>query len=158
MACSPNDLKFAEYPIEITHIENPHLFWFKHSKVSNESLNKLQKDLLEFASRYNRSEWNEAQIKIGQMIVMSVDEWRIFVRGQVENIKGSVAEIWCLDHACVVKARINSDVIPLDDDHLVNFPITNVHIGGLSGVVPADIVSFSFSKVNSLTILFFLQI
>lgn len=138
--------------IQIVQVDNPHKFWYKNCNdlVENQRLEELEDNLKNQVT--DLLEWQEHQqpINRGDEVVAYHAGWDKWIRGKAGKLKtgskadmGPSIEIWAIDYGCKL-------VIPLKDVHFLEDktlackgPI-NVHIGGLSGIVPAKVVSFEF--------------
>lgn len=131
--------------IEITQFDSPHKFWYKKSNdlVGNQRLKELEDKIATHVADVR--DWQEYQLPInrGDEVAIFHTKRNKWIRGKAGKLKpGSKTDIfvWAIDYGCKL-------VIPLENvhilqDRLLAFPNPiNVHIGGLSGISPAKIVS-----------------
>lgn len=138
----------AENQIEIFQIDNPHKFWYKkcNDLVENERLKELEDNLKIYAT--DLLEWQEHLQPINRTdeVVVFHAGWKKWIRGKAGKLKtGSKGEIdvWAIDYGCKLAVPLK-DVYFLEDRELASKSPINVHIGGLSGIVPAKVVSSEF--------------
>ena len=130
--------------IKITHIESPHKFWYKKCDdlIGNERLKELEDNIKIYATDIR--EWKEhLPINRGDEVVALHSGWNKWIRGKAGRLQsGSQTNIfvWAIDYGCSLLLPL-ADVYLLEDQMLAYINPINVHIGGLSGILPAKIVS-----------------
>lgn len=144
----------VENQIVIYQIDNPHKFWYKKSDdlVENQRLRELEENLKKYAT--DLVDWQEHHqpINRGDEVVAFHTAWNKWIRGKAGKLKtGSDGDIfvWAIDYGCKLVMPLK-DVYLLEDRTLACKNPINVHIGGLSGIMPAKIVSLSFDYIACL--------
>lgn len=131
--------------IKIYQIDNPHKFWYK--KCGNLVEDQLLEELENCIEKYitDQLEWHEQQLPIvrGDEVAAFHSGWNKWIRGKAGVlIPGTKTDIsvWAIDYGCKLVLPLNN--VHLLQDRLLAFksPI-NVHIGGLSNIMPAELVS-----------------
>lgn len=137
-----------ENRIEIHQIDDPHKFWYKKCDdlVENQRLVELEENLKKYVT--DLLEWQEHHqpINRGDEVVVFHYGWNRWIRGKAGKLKtGSEGDIyiWAIDYGCKMVMSLE-DVYFLEDRSLACKNPINVHIGGLSGIVPAKFVSSPF--------------
>lgn len=135
----------SKQSIKITHIENPQLFFYT---IVNDASTDLKNQIEEYVREYQKCKERfgviENSVKKDEIVLAYVEDWKQWVRAKIEEISDdekSAIDIWAVDHACPLKLPMEF-VIPLVDDVLINYPVTNVHIGAVNDIAPSDVVSF----------------
>lgn len=135
--------------ITITYIVNPQLFWFKFNENNNEeSFNthtSFQEKIDAYVENYLTNELadDEEPIKNGSVVLVLCEEKKKWIRARIESFENAADEksptkIWAIDYGQVMESSL-AITIPLNDTTLASYPVKNLHIGGLSDVVPAEL-------------------
>lgn len=134
--------------IQITEVDNPHKFWFKFSNDSNENqaLDELERKIIDYVDEIEKNDIEFPNDMTFDVIVVFHIEWKKWIRGKAGNVKKAKDEnevdtilIWSIDYGCKMWIPL-ANVIPLQNSDLAYRSPINVHIGCLSGIVPAKIV------------------
>lgn len=141
------DTENAEKVIRITQIENPHKFWYKYSNdvTQDRLLEKLESEIGEYA--FNCLEEPRPNLQLGDVVVAFHSDWNKWIRGKIKAIKRSkideeLVKIWAIDYGCIISLPGDRVFILEELDLAYRHPI-NIHIGGLSKIVPAKFVCFT---------------
>lgn len=152
---SSGELKRA---IEITHVINPHLFWFIYKNKPNPEVAVIEEALHNYA-RENVDEINASGKFANESVVavhlFSENKWiRATVDIQTEPVTNdSEIVVWAIDYGYPIKTTAES-VLGLDNDlkkKCIETP-SNVIKGGIYGIVPAS-MKMSVSYFNFALIL-----
>lgn len=133
--------------IIITYIVNPQLFWFKFNENHNEELfnthASFQKQIDAYAENYLTNELSDdiELINNESVVLVLCEEKKKWIRARIESFENigdenSPTKIWAMDYGQVMESSL-AVTIPLNDTTLANYPVANMHIGGLSDIVPA---------------------
>lgn len=142
----------AKSVIQITQIINPHKFWFKYCNNAEQDrlIEKLDREIEAYAVNFVKL-FGGARPAINRNdVVIALHEGK-WIRGIAGDKEESVNEgeyndvyVWALDYGC--ELLISSDAVyPLNEPHLAYRRPLNVHVGGVSGIVPVNTVSISIA-------------
>lgn len=148
---SAHSLIHSKKSIEITHIVNPQLFWFKYKDNSvDKTYAKLEKQFQKYVDDFSKDTYkNDRPIQKDSIVLVYIQEkW---IRAKVEEIadqtdENSATVIWAIDHGMLMESVLVY-TIPLNDEYLAKHPAINVHIGGLSHIAPAELFLVCFSNL-----------
>lgn len=148
---SANNVEVVKKAIKITQIDSPHKFWYKNCNDPNQDrlIDELEQKLAAFANDVLTR--NEAlDLKDGDVVAAHHTDWNKWIRGKSGRKKlakkdGEVDSIyiWAIDYGCKLLLPLKH-VLVLNDMRLAYRRPINVHIGGISNVVPATHVCFDF--------------
>lgn len=154
MPIKMNENLIVRNQIEITQVDSPHKFWYKHcnDQTQDRLLSQLEASLAEYVD--DLYEWGEQMLTIqrGDVIAAFDPEKQRWIRAKAGKIKRSdknVIEIWAIDYGQLLTVELEK-VVSLRDQTLASRHPINVHIGGLAGISPAKHVSFIFNSLSKL--------
>lgn len=147
MSVSQNEINRKS--IQITQIDTPHKFWFKFKNESDQllldELHHEIKTYIENLRQQNDGHLPEIDVQAGDVIVTM--KWKKWIRGKAGQLKKATRDgemdliyMWAIDYGCKLQIPLSSAVLLECQQLAYRHPI-NVHIGGLSGILPAEVVS-----------------
>lgn len=135
----------ATTQIEITQIDSPHKFWYKkcNDLLENRRLERLEDSIEKYV--VDALEWQEYRLLInrGDEVAALHPVRNKWIRGKAGDLKpGSKTDIfiWAIDYGCKLTIPLENVYVLVDRSLAFENPI-NVHVGGLSGISPAKVVS-----------------
>lgn len=154
MSTNGKECGFEQKSIEIMQIDNPHKFWYKYLNDFEQELilKELELELTKYANEY--LDWDESvpKIKPGDVIAVKHPNWKKWIRGKAGDTTGDdddgLVRIWAIDYGCEMDLPLQNIVI-LEDKQLAYGKPKNVHIGGLSDILPAVFVSIIYRVTHS---------
>lgn len=146
---SANNTEFLKKVINITQIDSPHKFWYKdcNDLEKDHALRQLEAELETYTIELFTRDGNLPELRDGDVVAANYAKWGKWIRGKSGRIKyaqkdGEVdtIHIWAIDYGFQFRLPLNQ-VVPIIDMRLAYRRPINVHIGGLSNIVPATMVS-----------------
>lgn len=137
---------FEQKEIQITKFNNPHKFWYKHCNDATEEglLKDLERKIEEYVNESMGFEGDEPILTLDDVVCVHHPVWKRWIRGSIikrqENDEESSIRLWLIDYGC--KLKTTDRVVPLKDEHLAYSRAINVHLGGLSDIIPAKLVCY----------------
>lgn len=150
-----NDIEIVKKVIKITQIDSPHKFWYKYCNdaVQDRLINKLEREITDYANELLARTDPLPTLREGDVVAVHHYDWHKWIRGKSGRLKMAKKDsevdsiyIWAIDYGCKLLVPLHQ-VLPLTDVDLAYRRPINVHIGGLSNIVPATIVGFTL--INS---------
>lgn len=144
--------------IEITHVINPHLFWFKYKDIQNADVEKIELALKNHVAKFGDAMLarNNAddEYKCADYVAVYMESKDKWIRGEIDaKITTDEIIVWAIDYGIPLKKSI--DWIVLLSEELKNLCRTTepaIIKGGIAKIWPAThritvniILYFSFN-------------
>lgn len=158
-----NDSDSVQKSIKIMQIDSPHKFWYKYcnDSVQDRSIEELEQEIAAYAADFLTRDDHLPTLDSADVIVAHHPDWNKWIRGKPGRKKKAKKDgevdsiyIWAIDYGCKLLLPLTY-VIPLENMRLAYRRPLNVHIGGLSNIVPATLVCFCLFRHYDLFIFFF---
>lgn len=139
-----NNKNCDENLIKITKFDNPHKFWYKYCNFyeSDTQLVSLERRIAEYVEQTLQFEDGDADLEAGDVIAFFHTDWKRWIRcvvgNSLENDPASIRS-WLIDYGFKMTLPKNK-VVPLKNMSLAYHQAINIHLGGLSDIVPAKMV------------------
>lgn len=137
--------------INITHVINPHLFWFKNCPDSNPDLERLEKEFKEYVNSHPnmKATKNRAQLLNETIVLVYMVSERKWIRAEVDMDLNEEVIVWSIDYG--VPLKISFDLVVFLNGDLKQKCATiqtNVFRAGVANILPAEAVKvFVFNSV-----------
>lgn len=144
--------------IEITHVVNPHLFWFKYMNQPGTELaefeRKLEKYVIENLNK-NRASESDGKYRQEAFVAVYLNSMKKWVRAEIDAVDKSTEKIsvWAIDYGFPLITTLDLIVLlSVDLKQMCSFIKSDILKGGV-----ADIMSAS-SRFKVMNMIFFLHI
>lgn len=129
--------------INITHVINPHLFWFKNCLDSNPDLERLEKEFKEYVKAHPnmKATKNRAQLLNETIVLVYMVSERKWIRAEVDIDLNEEVIVWSIDYG--VPLKISFDLVVFLNGDLKQKCATiqtNVFRAGVANILPAEAV------------------
>lgn len=146
--------------IQITHIINAHLFWFKYADEIDSQLDEIESDLAKYEADNDHEMYADRQTNYRSECFVGVyyKKKQKWIRAELDvndmEIKDEVI-VWATDYGFPLKTKIDLMIIlsPALKEKCFKTP-SNVIQGGIYGIMPAtsklnvsQYTSFTFHKI-----------
>lgn len=140
-----DDIEEKQFSIIITHIENPHRFWFRYAEDFGPEVSviPLEDEIEKYAVDFLAKNKHETYLPDDNCVVaVKYSGWNKWIRAKFIEAEDSTIRMWSIDHGYQLDVSTKVDkIIPLENSNLANAKVTNVCLGGLR-VMPAVTVCF----------------
>lgn len=130
-------------PIVITHVINPHLFWYKHCNDSNRFVDEIENDLKKYVSEHGEqmcAARTNANFECGMFVAANMrNKW---IRAEIDVYDDDLIEtdeviVWATDYGIPLRVTISSIVIlnKALQEKCQQMPSTILK-GGISNIYP----------------------
>lgn len=147
-----NNKNCEEVLIKITKFDNPHKFWYKYCNFheSDTQLVSLERRIAEYVEQTLEFEDGEPDLEVDDVVAFFHTDWKRWIRcvvgNPLENDPTSIRS-WLIDYGFKMTLRKNK-VVPLRNISLAYHQAINIHLGGLSDIVPAKLVCYAVYLLN----------
>lgn len=129
--------------IEITHVINPHLFWFKYKDKQNAEVERIERALKKYVAELG-DELPTAELagdkyqgeKYVTVYMKSKEKW---IRAEVDDATSNENEsiIWAVDYGLPLKKSLEAIVLLSEElKNLCCLTESAVNKGGIAGILP----------------------
>lgn len=122
--------------IEITHIDNPHLFWFKYKNVVNNEFNKFEEILQTYShERCENPSFMQRRRGIHVNDIVSTFHSGKWIRCKVNSIDKSICLLWSIDYGFLLSLP-KTFLILVDDNEIETKTFSMLFKAAISSIVP----------------------
>ncbi|XP_055299568.1 uncharacterized protein LOC129567060 isoform X2 [Sitodiplosis mosellana] len=156
-----NDIELVKKAIKIMQVDSPHKFWYKYCEDSLQDrlIDELECEIAAYVVDLLTRDDQVPALNDGDVIAVHHPHWNKWIRGKSGRKKKAKKDgeidmiyVWAIDYGCKLLFPLK-DVLPLTNMRLAYRRPINVHIGGLSNVVPARLefneVLFDMERVKT---------
>lgn len=152
---SANDSDLVQKSIKIMQIDSPHKFWYKYcnDSVQDRLIEELEREIAAYAADSLTRDEHLPTLDNADVIAAHHPGWNKWIRGKPGRKKKAKKDgevdsiyIWAIDYGCKLLLPLTY-VIPLENMRLAYRRPINVHIGGISNIVPASLVCCLFIQI-----------
>lgn len=129
--------------IKITHVINPHLFFFKVQNQIDSEVHYIERELKKFVVKYRDEKCatnNDSEYFVGDFVALYVVSQNKWIRAEIDVVDEDKSEIivWATDYGFPLITPLNL-VILLNDEltNLCHATKPKIFKGGMSDILPA---------------------